>query len=91
MSRKSRELRKQWRRENLLNTEMQVFKIQRPVMHAGGPALMLLYNEDRSLTYQLPMTKALNKIFGERYKLFVEAQFVNGDFLIGNDVPDPGW
>ena len=52
MSRKSRERRKQQRQE--FNCDWQVFKVQRPL--GGEMSFMLVYNEDRSRTAQVPMT-----------------------------------
>lgn len=51
--------------------EADIFKIQRPIISNEGN-MVLCYNENRSVNGRFPMTKELEKLFGEgEYKIYV--------------------
>lgn len=51
--------------------EVEIFKIQRPIMGNEGD-IVLCYNEDRSICGLFPMTKELSKLFNkDEYKIYV--------------------
>lgn len=62
-----------------------VIKFQRPIY---GSELVLMYNEDRSIQGQLPMDKAFELLFGDRYKIYCECKFRDRDgyLEIGREV-----
>lgn len=62
-----------------------VIKFQRPIM--GGNEV-LMYNKDRSIRGQLPMDKAWEFLFGDKYKIYCECIYRSSDgFLkIGKEV-----
>lgn len=62
-----------------------VIKFQRPIYGAG---LVLMYNEDRSIMGQLPMDRAFEMLFGDRYKIYCECKYRNSDgyLQIGKEV-----
>jgi len=65
-----------------------ILKIQRSVSPLG---YVLIYNEDRSVMEQIPLTDGLNDWFGDRYKVFAEAEVRNHELFIDDVVSDQGW
>lgn len=57
----------------------EVFKIQREIIEPlavhrasfDGETKVLVYNKDRSITGQFPITPELRKLFGKRLKIYV--------------------
>lgn len=50
-----------------------IFKVQRAI--DPPDAEVLVYNEDRSIMGQFPMTEELLTWFGDKYKLYIEGVF----------------
>lgn len=58
-----------------------VFKIQRPLGMFGGPVLVLIYNQSRSVYGQFPMSQELAKLMGTDYKIYVKGYIDNSGML----------
>jgi hypothetical protein len=67
-----------------------IVKVQRSLGSTGPPSI-LIYNKDRSLMEQLPLTKEMDKWFGSRFKKFAEARMEGTELVIQNEVPDQSW
>ena len=72
-----------------------VLKVQLPLALTGDQALALIYNKDRSLEKQVPISRyllmLLEKEGGYKPKAYFEA-WVDGDSIVmGSEVEDPGW
>lgn len=48
-----------------------IFKVQVPIC---GESLALVYNQDRPVMAQVPITKAIRKVCGERLKAYVHGE-----------------
>lgn len=73
-------------------TDRFIVKVQRPIV-TNGPPQVLIYNEDRSITVQVDMTKKFRKLFkvGE-FKIYCEAEHNEAGTLIVYDrVKDQSW
>lgn len=86
-------MRKKRHKQDTPNTKEQVFKVQRPIGQFGPNdlPLILIYNEDRSVSFQSRGLREFGPLFKGRFKIFVMASIVNGQFKIGEEVADPGW
>lgn len=71
-------------------TTKEIFKLQRPVAYGNNE--ILLYNKDRSSWSQFPMDKALKKLFGKKFKIFVLG-YIGKDTLLHIEkvVKDEDW
>lgn len=66
-----------------------VLKIQRP-MDERYPAL--IYNQDRDMYAEMPMTDELKSVMGSQYKLYVRAYISSYGILQVSEVLDnQGW
>lgn len=68
-----------------------ILKIQRPIVTTEPAPLMLIYNQDRSIDETLPMTEELFSLFGDEYKLYIEAEIVEGVMQIQRVVEEQSW
>ena len=50
--------------------KLEIFKIQRPI--ASSSQILLIYNEDRSVYGNLPMSQELAGLMGTDYKIYVK-------------------
>lgn len=64
-----------------------IFKVQRPIASNDPNAGYLIYNEDRSIWFQMDPTDVEVKLMGTKYKVFIE--YNNGVPI--KTVKDPGW
>ena len=67
----------------------EIFKIQRPL--AGDMCQVLVYNKDRSIESQVPMTTDLQKLFGSRAKIYHMAKVEGGELILGEPVEPQEW
>lgn len=56
----------------------EIFKIQRPVSNSS---LLLIYNKDRSICSQIPITQEVAKLMATSYKIYVRG-YVNNDGIL---------
>ncbi len=66
-----------------------IVKVQRPIYPADAPCLV--YDKYRRFHAQVPMTPALRKLFGERFKIFCDVERKDDGLVFTKVVPDPGW
>lgn len=68
-----------------------ICKIQKPIV--GSMADALVYNEDRSVLFHMPMTEEVRDLFRNgQLKVFHQCHIIEGGILnIGDRVKDPGW
>jgi hypothetical protein len=72
------------------NVARMIVKLQRPVHPPDGP--VLAYDQRREHQKTLPLTPKLTKLFGDQFKIFVDAELSPaGELEIGKRVPDRGW
>lgn len=53
--------------------------------------MVLIYNRDKSIEYQTPVTPELLAMFGDDYKIFCHAWITNKCLHIGKRVRDREW
>lgn len=61
--------------------KFEIFKIQRPLGMIGTSVLVLVYNYDRSIYGQFPMSQELAKLMGADFKIYVKGYIDNSDML----------
>lgn len=66
-----------------------IIKIQRPL--AGPHEEVLMYDRRRQHQRIVPMTGELRKLMGDRFKIYAEAEFKDGKWVIGKVAPDQSW
>jgi len=57
----------------------EIFKLQRPLATSEPIPQVLIYNETRSVTGQIPTTPALEGLFEGEYKIFVWGTVIGTD------------
>lgn len=62
-----------------MTTEIQIFKVQKPV--GGAPHPALIYNEDRSILGEVPMTPELTTLMKGSYKIYVKG-YIDDDGML---------
>jgi hypothetical protein len=69
-----------------------IVKVQRSVVtnDPTGPQV-LVYNEDRSVEYQEPLTDAVADLMGERVKMYLYARVRDGVIILGYAAPEQDW
>jgi hypothetical protein len=74
-----------------------VVKVQLPVFSNESTPLALIYNEDRSIHGQLPLTRSLELLMkddatGEtRLRAYFEATVRDGSLVLGREVEEQDW
>lgn len=69
-----------------------IIKIQRPLASSSGARdEVLIYAAGRKHQTIVAMTKGLRKLMGDSYKIYVEAEFKDGKWVIGKVAPDQSW
>jgi hypothetical protein len=68
---------------------MPTFKLQRALFPADAD--VLAYDEHRRQQMTLPMTSELRRMFGDRVKIYCEAEIKNQTLKVAKVVPDRGW
>jgi hypothetical protein len=66
-----------------------IIKLQRAI--DPPDADVLIYDQRRTITQHVEMTPGLRKMFCDRYKVFAEAEMVDGVLIIGKQTSDRGW
>lgn len=61
--------------------KFEIFKIQRPLVMIGTSVLVLVYNYDRSIYGQFPMSQELAKLMGTDFKIYVKGYIDSSDML----------
>ena len=57
----------------------EIFKLQRPMGMTGGP--ILIYNRNRSIFSQIPITQEIAKYMGISYKIYVKG-YIDSDGIL---------
>jgi hypothetical protein len=68
---------------------MKVFKLQRALFPPDAD--VLAYDERRRHEIVLPMTEQLRRLFGDRLKIYCEAEPNEQGLTVGKRVADRGW
>lgn len=70
-----------------------VGKLQVPLASNEKDAPAMVYNEDRTIQFFLPMTDEILNMMNGRPKAYFNMTFPDGksDVVIGEEVPNPGW
>ena len=69
-----------------------IYKLQRPIAGSqGSEGPIMAYTEGKKNHCFLPMSPNQSKLFGDRYKIFVEASRQGATLDIDRVVPDCGW
>lgn len=66
-----------------------IVKIQKPIMPPDGA--VLIYDQRRRHMESLPMNAKLAKLLGDRLKVYAEAEYRGGTWIVGQRVPDQTW
>jgi hypothetical protein len=59
-----------------------IVKIQASLVTRHPQQMMLVYNEDKSIMFEQPLTDAIKKWIGEHNKVYARASFKGGTFKI---------
>lgn len=73
--------------------ERQIIKVQKPLAY-NGPAMALIYNEDRSITAELPFDDQLAEVFGNDLKQYWLADLpvkTSGYIKMLKQMPEQDW
>lgn len=69
-----------------------IVKLQEPLFTMEDEPPVLAYDQSRKFMITVPLTKALNKLFGPKVKIYAEASVdKDGALVIENVVPDRSW
>jgi len=68
-----------------------IVKVQRSLNTKPGNHEVMAYNEDKSVFIQVPASKELLKIFGKREKFYCNAEIVNKQLDLREEVPEQDW
>lgn len=76
-----------------MNNEVEIFKIQKPLMSTEAKPKLLIYNKDRSKTFHmLGMPRGFRHLLRDKLKCYVKAHVAdNGDFVIHGGVKNQDW
>ena len=61
--------------------EVQIFKVQRPICSSESNAPILIYNKDRSIYYQMPISQEIAKFMGTSYRIYIKG-YINNDGIL---------
>lgn len=68
-----------------------IVKVQFPLASNEPQPLALIYNQDRSVCVQIPITDPLRARMGGRKKRFFHAEVSDFGVEIGDAVPEESW
>lgn len=75
-----------------------IFKIQRAITSNIQSPPCLVYNEDRSILFEMPLLPELEELFGEDYKIYIKSNAADPykvelreSLIIGERVADQDW
>lgn len=52
-----------------------IVKVQRPITTTASRPQILIYNQDRSVLVEYPLTKAFKRMFGNKHRMYVHARY----------------
>lgn len=61
--------------------ETQIFKVQRPICSSENDTPILIYNKDRSIYHQMPISQEMAKFIGTSYKIYVKG-YINSEGIL---------
>lgn len=65
-----------------------IFKVQQSLVTSEGQPQMLIYNEDRSVIIQEPISDEVAKFMGDKLKVYVEGRVWEDNIILDRVVPD---
>lgn len=65
-----------------------IVKVQLPLLEGDGA---LIFNEDKSLVLDVPVTTLLEARMGKRRRAHFQADMVDEVLELGDALPDQGW
>ena len=68
-----------------------IVKVQRSIVTSDDQAQCLVYNEDQSVLYQMPMTLELFDMFGDELKMYCYAELVDSIIVLEGEAPEQEW
>lgn len=68
-----------------------IVKVQASLMTTCAQQQCLIYNEDRTLFQEFPMSHDLQKIMRGKDKAFFNAAFDNGELTINEETKEQSW
>lgn len=69
-----------------------IFKLQRAIVSSEDQPPVLAYNEDRSALGQFPATPEMLELFGDEYKIYVDAELSeDGQLEVVEVVEEQDW
>jgi hypothetical protein len=70
---------------------MFIAKLQRPLLTNAEVPQVLIYNQSRSVEFEMDLTPELEKLFGEKNKIFAKCSIVKENLVIGDLVRSQEW
>lgn len=76
----------------VVSKKVECFKLQRPLNVTSSTPMVLIYNEDRSLYGEMPLTNEVLQLMGDSFKIYVSG-FIDskGVLHIEEKVGRQGW
>lgn len=68
-----------------------IVKIQRSLFSSAGDGTMLIYNQDRSVMMQRPLTAQVSALLGNAPKGYFQVKVKGGSLKILGRAPDQNW
>lgn len=68
-----------------------IVKIQKSLFSSAGGGMMLIYNEQRSLMMQRPLTARISRLLGDASKGYFHATVRGGSLYVLGRAPDQNW
>lgn len=68
-----------------------IVKIQRSLFSSAGGGAMLIYNQDRSVMLQRPLTAQVSALLGDAPKGYFHVKVKGGSLKILGRAPDQSW
>ncbi len=68
-----------------------IVKVQLPLATNDTTPHALVYNEDRSVLAQVPVSRALEKLMKRRAKAYFSARIVETQLVVDHEVEEPSW
>lgn len=68
-----------------------IVKIQRSLFSSAGGGAMLIYNQDRSVMMQRPLTAQVSALLGGAPKGYFHVKIKGGSLKILSRAPDQSW
>lgn len=69
-----------------------IIKLQKPLFSTHGDADVLVYDERRTFTAQVPLTRRLDAMFGVSVKMYCEARMTEKrSLVVSRRIDDQTW